>query len=49
MAESKTVHDNNNFNNLLVMEAVYATWSSENKNVRTSKTYQREKGGLSEG
>jgi hypothetical protein len=31
------------------MEVIYATWSAESKNVRTSKTYQKEKGGLSEG
>jgi hypothetical protein len=42
------VHNNNNFN-LLVMEVIFVTWSSESKNVRTSKTYQKEKGGLSEG
>jgi len=53
MVESKidgTYYNNfNTFNNLLVMEVLYATLSSESKSVRISKTYQKEKAGLSEG
>ena len=31
------------------MEVLYATWSSERKSVMINKTYQKEKGGSSEG